>query len=111
VIAGLRLSYQQQSDNGDDYESAFPRFLAIKSDDRDHLLSGVSPFIAQRDIQALGAKIDRIDTAGACLLVKVDYKPEADKLLTLTRLADLPVSVSPHRTIAPSTPARFDVET
>jgi len=90
------LSYQQQSDNSDDHESAFPRSLTIKSDDRDHPLSGVSPFTIQRDIQALGAKIDRIDTAGACLLVKVDYKPDADKLLTLTscRFASFSLSAS-----------------
>ena len=81
----------------------FPRFLMMTSGDDEKSLSRLSTFAIQKVIQGLVGEpktIKRLHSGD--LLIKVDRETHSTKLLAITELAQVPVKVSPHRTLSTS---------
>ena len=78
----------------------FPRFLMMMSGDDEKSLSRLSTFAIQKGIQGLVGEpktIKRLRSGD--LLIEVDRESHSTKLLKITELANVPVKVSPHRTL------------
>ena len=78
----------------------FPRFLMMTSGDDEKSLSRLSTFAIQKEIQDLVGEpktIKRLRSGD--LLIEVDRETHSTKLLAITELAQVPVKVSPHRTL------------
>ena len=78
----------------------FPRFLMMTSGDDEKSLSRLSTFAIQKGIQGLVGEpktIKRLRSGD--LLIEVDRETHSTKLLAITELAQVPVKVSPHRTL------------
>ena len=78
----------------------FPRFLMMTSGDDEKSLSRLSTFAIQKGIQGLVGEpktIKRLRSGD--LLIEVDRETHSTKLLAVTELAQVPVKVSPHRTL------------
>ena len=78
----------------------FPRFLMMTSGDDEKSLSRLSTFAIQKGIQGLVGEpktIKRLRSGD--LLIEVDRETHSTKLLAVTELAQVPVQVSPHRTL------------
>ena len=78
----------------------FPRFLMKTSGDDEKSLSRLSTFAIQKGIQCLVGEpktIKRLRSGD--LLIEVDRETHSTKLLAITELAQVPVKVSPHRTL------------
>ena len=77
----------------------FPKFLMMTSGDDEKSLSRLSTFAIQKGIQGLVGEpktIKRLRSGD--LLIEVDRETHSTKLLAITEL-ELPVKVSPHRTL------------
>ena len=78
----------------------FPRFSMMTSGDDDKSLSRLSTFAIQKGIQGLVGEpktIKRLRSGD--LSIEVDRETHSTKLLAITELAQVPVNVSPHRTL------------
>ena len=78
----------------------FPRFFMMTSGDDEKSLSRLSTFAIQKGIQGLVGEpkiIKRLRSGD--LLIEVDRETHSTKLLAITELAQVPVKVSPHRTL------------
>ena len=78
----------------------FPRFLMMTSGDDEKSLSRFSTFAIQKGIQGLVGEPKNIKRLrSGDLLIEVDRETHSTKLLAITELAQVPVKVSPHRTL------------
>ena len=78
----------------------FPRFLMMMSGDDEKSLSRLSTFAIQKGIQGLVGEpkyIKRLRSGD--LLIEVDRESHSTKILAITELANVPVKVTPHRTL------------
>ena len=78
----------------------FPTFLMMTSRDDEKSLSRLSTFAIQKGIQGLVGEprtIERLRSGD--LLIGVDRETHSTKLLAIKELAQVPVKVSPHRTL------------
>lgn len=78
----------------------WPRFLVIEGTDENHPLSKLSPFAISKGLQGLaGTPKDVKRLRNGQVLVEVDKKCYSDNLLRSSKLAECPISVSPHRAL------------
>ena len=76
------------------------RFLMMTSGDDEKSLSRLSTFAIQKGIQGLVGEPETIKRLrSGDLLIEVGRKTHSTKLLAVTELAQVPVKVSPHRTL------------
>ena len=92
--------YRKTRDQINKSKIIFPRFLMMMSGDDEKSLSRLSTFAIQKGIQGLVGEpktIKRLRSGD--LLIEVDRESHSTKLLKITELANVPVKVSPHRTL------------
>ena len=78
----------------------WPRFLIMESSDGTRPLSKLSPFALQKGIQGLAGvpkTVNRLRSGQ--VLIEVDRKPHSKNLLQSTMLIDVPIRVSPHKSL------------
>ena len=79
----------------------WPRFLIIKGSNPNKTILKENPFIVSKAIESIigtPKECKPLKNAGL-LLIEVDKKHHAESLLKTTRLHDIPVEVTPHRTL------------
>ena len=76
----------------------FPRFLMMTSGDDEKSLSSLSTLATQKGIQGLVGEPKTIKRLRSGDLL-VNRETHSTKLLAITELAQVPVKVSPHRTL------------
>ena len=80
--------------------SHFPKFLIIEAKDVNQPISTLSPFIVQKAIQGIAGTPDNITKLrSGQFLVEVSRKSHSDNLLQTTNFVNIPVLVTPHRTM------------
>lgn len=81
-------------------KSTWPRFLVIESQDPLRPMNKLSPFVISKAISGLAGEPKSVKKLGSGqLLVEVDKKSHSDNLLKSTKFVDVPVVVSPHRSM------------
>ena len=75
----------------------FSTFLVIASLNETKPITKISPFILQKSIQACAGEVKKVTKMkNGCLLVEC-IRQQSKNLLSLTSIADLQISVTPHR--------------
>jgi len=78
----------------------FPRWLIIQGTDDSKPLNNVSPFVIGKSLKAQVGTLDTVKRLQrGDLLVQTNKKAYIDLLLGMTSLGNIPVKVSPHRTL------------
>ena len=77
----------------------FPRFLVVESTDPQKKLPGLNDVILDRTIQGVTSVSADIEWMGSALLVEVSHEAYARNLQKLTQIGEVPVKVSPHRSL------------
>ena len=90
---------ESDSDTDPEYDS-WPRFLLVSSKNPDQPVDKLSPFAIAKAIKGIAgdAKTVRKLRSGD-ILVEVDKKSYSCNLLKAEKFVDVPVSVTPHRTL------------
>ena len=89
-----------ESSDSDDIIEIWPSYLVIQSTDQQQPLSKVSAFALHKGIIGMAGKpreVKRLRSGD--LLVQVVQKSHSDNLLRCTNLANIPVSVSAHKSL------------
>ena len=96
-----RLRPEESSSEEDNSSSdTWPRFLILKDSTTEKTLSRLSPFVVSKTIKALAGEPKSVKRLrDGSLLVEVLRKSHSDSLLKLTLFSDVPVSVTPHRSL------------
>ena len=94
--------FRSDSGSSSDPEAApnWPRFLVVSSSGDDRTLSNLSPFAVQKGIEGVVGtpkSIKRLRSGD--LLVEVNRSTQADNLLKTKLFVDVPVRVTPHRSL------------
>ena len=80
--------------------SSWPRFFIIQESDPENPISRLHPFAIQKGIEGMVGKVKDVKKLRNDLLfIEVDRRSHAVNLMNTTRLANVPVVVSPHRTL------------
>ena len=81
-------------------EDNWPHFLIIESSNKDRPVTTISPFVIDKTIKGWTGSVKQVrKLRSGVLLVEVATKVQCDYLLKLKSVLDLPVTVSPHRTM------------
>lgn len=81
-------------------QEQFPRYLIIKSTDEDSPVTNLSPFVIEKQIEALiGTPKNVKKLKNKTLLVETNRKSQTEQLLKTTKFFNLEVTVSEHTTL------------
>ena len=78
----------------------FPCFLVVESTDPQKKLPGLDDVILDRTIQGVTSVSAGIKWMGSALFVEVSHEAYARNLQKLTQIGEVPVKVSPHRSLS-----------
>jgi hypothetical protein len=78
---------------------AWPRFLVMESVNQDQPLSKVSPFVIEKAMKGICNAVNVKKLRSGVLLIEVSRPEQATNLLKQTQFANIPVRVTPHRTM------------
>ena len=91
------------SDSAIDQEvlsSMWPRYLVIHSTDAENSLGKLSPFAVYKAIKGIAGEPEDVNRMrSGDFIIKVTRKSHSDNLLKTTRMVEVPVQVSPHKTL------------
>ena len=99
---------RQRPDSDDDIASFatfrtaenFPKFLIIKSEDDEKPITKLSPFVIEKQIEAIiGTPKSVKKLKNQTLLVETNRKSQTDNLLKITKFFNLKVTVTEHKTL------------
>ena len=77
----------------------WPRFLVMRGTSSDTPLKNLSPFAIAKGIQGIAGEPKSVKSIAQGLLIEVSRKSHADNLLRTTKIAQIPVSVTAHRSL------------
>ena len=81
-------------------EDHWSRFIVLSSKDPSKPLSKVSPFIIEKLIKGCAGEVKNVTKMkSGCLLIECSKKHQSSNLLKLTKIIDLEILASPHRTL------------
>ena len=99
---------RQRPDSDDDVASFttfkstdnFPKFLIIKSEEEENPITKLSPFVIEKQIEAIiGTPKSVKKLKNQTLLVETNRKSQTDNLLKITKFFNLKVTVTEHKTL------------
>ena len=94
TIEEISPSYGANSDNN------WTRFLVIESVEGSKTLSSLSPFVIDKAVKGLIGTVDNVSKMrSGGLLVEVNSSKQSEIALKLSSFFDIPVKVTPHRTL------------
>ena len=99
-LANKRFRSDSGSSSDPEATPNWPRFLVISSSGDDKTLSNLSPFALNKGVEGIVGtpkSIKRLRSGD--LLVEVSRNTQADNLLKCKKLVDVPVRVTPHRSL------------
>ena len=78
----------------------FPKFLVLTSLNEDKPLTKTSPFLLHKSIQSCAGEIKKVSKMkNGSLLVECLRQQQSKNLLSLTKIGDLKISVTPHKSL------------
>lgn len=78
----------------------FPRFLVMQSADKETPVTSKSVFLVAKFIEGLiGKNYEAKKLSSGDLMIEVKSREQSNTLLKQTKLADLEITVTPHRTL------------
>lgn len=94
------LSDSDSSESEDINVDMWPRYLVMHSTEENHTLLKLSAFAIHKAIIGIAGKNEEIKRLrNGDILIKVTKKQYCTNLLSVTRLVDVPVQVTPHRSL------------
>ena len=79
--------------------SSWPSFLVMEGVDNNTDLKRLSPFAIAKGIQGLAGEPSSVKSIAQGYLIEVSQKAHSDNLLKSTTLANIPIKVTPHRSL------------
>jgi hypothetical protein len=78
----------------------FPKFLVLQPTDANRSLSTLSPFVVEKVLKgSIGENYNAKKLTNGSLLVEIQRKGQSDNLLKMTSFFEIPVTVTPHRSL------------
>ena len=77
----------------------FAKFLIIESTNKDKPITSLSPFVIEKQIEALIGTVKSVKMLNQTLLVETTRKSQTENLLRTKTFFNLPVQVSEHKTL------------
>ena len=78
----------------------WPRFLVIESVSSDRPVTSLSPFAIAKALQGcIGTAKDVKKLRSGAILVELEKQKQSERLMGLTSMVDIPIKVSPHRSL------------
>ena len=79
---------------------SFVKFLVFTSQNNEKPLTKMSPFVIQKTIQSVAGDVKKVTKMkNGSLLVECQRHQQSENLLSLKTILNIPVSVTPHRTL------------
>ena len=99
-VASKRLRSDSGSSSDSEATPIWPRFLVVTSNGDGKSLSNLSPFAVQKGIEGVVGTPESIKRLrSGDLLIEVSRRTQAENLLKTKLFVDVPVQVTPHRSL------------